>query len=258
MTLIILTSGIDLSVGAAMSLSAVALGLGLESGKPAGLCVLLALLTGSAAGFVNGVFVAKVKVFPLIVTLATLSAFHGLAEGWSHARPISGFPPEMGLTIGGSVGPVVIVCVASVLAMTFLAKTEWGQALYAMGTNELATRFSGVKVDRIKLLIYTLAGTAAGLAAVFYAARRNTVKADVGQGLELDVVTAVVLGGTSIYGGKGTIVGTLLGVLLVHETRQFVSWHWERDELNLIVIGSLLLLSVVGNRLFSRSQERTQ
>ena len=106
-------------------------------------------------------------------------------------------------------------------------------------------------MDRIKLLLYTLSGSAAGLAAVLFVARRNTAKADIGQSMELDVITAVVLGGTSIFGGRGHIIGTLLGVLLIHETREFVSWRWDRDELNFIVLGVLLILSVLLNSVLS-------
>lgn len=262
MTLIVLTGGIDLSIGAAMSLSAVVLGLGLEAKVPIGACIVMALATGSLAGLLNAVFIAKFKVHPLIVTLATMSAFFGLAEGLSHARAISGFPEAFTSLSSRGFGPVslpgLIVLLAAIGSILALAKSVGGQSLYSIGLNETASRFSGINTDRMKLAIYTLSGTAAGMAAVFYASRRNTAKADIGQGLELDVVTAVVLGGTSIYGGRGGIVGTLLGVLLVHETRQFVSWHWEKDELNLIVIGLVLILSVLANRVFEKGSKRAQ
>jgi rhamnose transport system permease protein len=255
MTLIIITAGIDLSIGASMSLAAVVLGLAFEAGMSPWLCAILALAAGATAGLLNGVFVAYVKVHPLIVTLATMSAYYGIAEGVSHARPISGFPESFTSTVAGSIGglPVaaLVFAVAAVIAWVFLAKTPAGQSLYAIGLNETATRFTGIAVDRIKLWIYTVSGSAAAIAAMLFVARRNTAKADIGQGMELDVITAVVLGGTSIYGGRGRIAGTLLGVLLIHETRQFVSWHWERDELNLIVVGSLLVVAVLANALFA-------
>jgi rhamnose transport system permease protein len=116
-----------------------------------------------------------------------------------------------------------------------------------MGHNETASRYSGLPVERIKLLIYSLSGAMAGLAAVLFVARRNTAKADIGAGMELDVITAVVLGGTSIFGGRGRIVGTLLGVLLIHETREFVSWRWNNDELIFVVVGVLLIAAVLIN-----------
>jgi rhamnose transport system permease protein len=258
MTLIIITAGIDLSVGASMSLAAVVLGLAFEAGMPPWLCAILALAAGAAAGLLNGVFVAYVRVHPLIVTLATMSAYYGIAEGVSHARPISGFPVGFTSVAAGSISglpvPGLVFALAAIVAAVFLAQTPSGQALYAIGLNETATRFTGIAVDRIKLWLYTSSGFAAAMAAVLFVARRNTAKADIGQGMELDVITAVVLGGTSIYGGRGRIVGTLLGVLLIHETRQFVSWHWERDELNLIVVGSLLVVAVLINALLSHKR----
>ena len=128
-----------------------------------------------------------------------------------------------------------------------LAWSVAGRAMYAMGHNEKASRYSGLPVDGLKMLIYSLSGAMAGLAAVLFVARRNTAKADVGTGMELDVITAVVLGGTSIFGGRGRIAGTVLGVLLIHETREFVSWRWNNDELILVVVGALLILAVLIN-----------
>jgi rhamnose transport system permease protein len=204
-----------------------------------------------AAGALNGVFVAKVRVHPLIVTLATLSAYRGIAEGISLGRPISGFPDNFAWIGQGSVGglpiPGVIFAVAVVAFGVLLARSVVGRALYAMGHNETASRYSGLPVERIKLLIYSLSGAMAGLAAVLFVARRNTAKADIGAGMELDVITAVVLGGTSIFGGRGRIVGTLLGVLLIHETREFVSWRWNNDELIFVVVGVLLIAAVLIN-----------
>ena len=251
MTLVVLTGGIDLSVGASMSLAAVAFGLAHERGWPLPLCAAVAVATGAACGLLNGAFVTKVRIHPLIVTLATMAAFFGLAEGLSRARPISGFPEQLSNTLDATVATIIVV-LAAIAAAVFTKRTVWGQALYAIGTNEKAARFSGIAVDKIKATAYVLAGSAAGTAAVMYAARRNTVKADVGQGLELEVITAVVLGGAAITGGRGTVFGTVLGLVLLHELRQFVGWHWERDELNLVVVGSVLILAVLANSLLNR------
>jgi rhamnose transport system permease protein len=250
MTFIIITAGIDLSVGSTMALCAVVLGLTYERGVSPWIGAGLALMTGIVAGALNGWFVAKVRVHPLIVTLATLAAYRGVAEGISLARPISGFPAGFTNTLSAPV-PCVLFVGAAFVAAVVLAKTPFGRSLYAIGYNETATRFSGIAVDRIKLLLYTLSGAAAAVAAVLYVARRNTAKADIGLGIELDVITAVVLGGTSIFGGRGNIVGTLLGILLIHETREFVGWRWHKDELNFIVIGIVLILSVLLNRILT-------
>ena len=254
-TLIILTAGIDLSVGSTMALCAVVFGLTFHAGLPLGLDATLSLLVGAAAGLLNGVFVAYVRVHPLIVTLATLAAYRGIAEGISLGRPFSGFPPGFAVLGQGSVAgiPIPGLIFVLLLAVTALAlrATPLGLSLSAIGYNETAARYSAIAVTRIKLWLYMASGLAAGMAALLFVARRNTAKADIAQGMELDVITAVVLGGTSIFGGRGSLLGTLLGVLLIHETREFVSWQWSRDELNLIVVGSLLLLSVLADSLLS-------
>ncbi len=249
MTLLIVSGGIDLSVGSTMALCAVVLGMAFTASVPIYAGALLALLTGLACGLLNGVFVARVRVHPLLVTLATLAAFRGVAEGISRARPVSGFPAGFATLLGGGSAGALCFVVAVVFAAVVLSRTTLGLTIRAMGFNETAARFSGLPVARVKMLLYALSGVAAGVAAVLFVARRNTAKADIGQGIELDVIAMVVLGGTSIFGGRGSVWGTLLGVLLIHETREFVSWHWNRDELNLIVLGTLLIVSVLLNRL---------
>ncbi len=256
MTLIIIAGGIDLSVGSTMALSAVTLGLLYKGGAPVWLAAPAALLVGSGAGALNGLFIARFKVHPLIVTLATLAAYRGLAEGISLGRPVSGFP-EAFLHLGGGAAAGVpipaIIFVAAALAVWLLAsRTVQGLWVYAIGGSPTASRYSGIPVVRTQFFLYTLSGAAAGLAGVIFAARRNTAKADVGTGIELEVITAVVLGGTSIFGGRGTILGTILGVALIHELRELVSWHWQRDELILIVVGGILIGSVLLNNLASR------
>lgn len=255
MTLVVLTAGIDLSVGATMSLAAVAFGLAYERGQSMGACAAVALAVGALCGLANGAVVTRMRVHPLIVTLGTLAAFYGLAEGISQARPVSGF--MNGFEPSPSL-PAVAVLVMSVAVAVFLAKTVAGRSIYAIGLNERAARFSGLRVDRIKLALYAFCGLMSAMAAVFYALRRNTVKADVGLGMELDAITAVVLGGTVITGGRGGIVGTLLGLLLLHEVQQFVTWHWEREELNLIVVGSVLIAAVLLNSLLARAPKSSK
>jgi len=254
MTLIIITAGIDLSVGSTMALSAVVLGIAYTHHLPLAVGCGLAVITGVACGLVNGVFIAYVNVHPLIVTLATLSAFRGVAEGISEGAPVSGFPPSFQALAGDVAGvpiPGLIFLALAIATFVFLAKTPRGRTLYAIGYNETAVRFSGLPVARIKLLLYTFAGLVAGVATVLYVALRNTAKADIGSGMELDVITAVVLGGTSIFGGRGNIPGTLLGILLIHETKKFVSWHWGDEDLIGLVLGALLVLSVLLNTLLS-------
>jgi rhamnose transport system permease protein len=260
MTLILITGGIDLSVGSIMALSAVVFGLTFEKNGNTGLAALLALLAGTAAGALNGVFVARVKVHPLLVTLATLAAYRGVAEGISTGRPISGFPDaftQLGKGVVGGINPAgLLFLLGAAIAWFYLARMTGGLFTYALGHNETASRLSNIPTDRIKFWLYTLSGTVAALAAVLFVARRNTAKADVGSGIELDVIAMVVLGGTSVFGGRGTIIGTILGILLIHETREFVSWQYSRDELNLIVLGALLILSVLMQRVLAGRSSR--
>jgi rhamnose transport system permease protein len=254
MTLIIITSGIDLSVGSTMALSAVVMGVTSRAGVPMSAACGLALLTALAGGLLNGIFAAIVRVHPLLVTLATLSAYRGLAEGISHGRSITHFPDWFARLSGDVAGfPIggFLFILAAIYTAIVLNKTPFGRAVYGMGYNETACRLSGLPTRRIKVILYTLAGLTAGVAAIIYSSRNNTTNADIGTGYELDVITAVVLGGTSIFGGRGRIIGAVLGLLLIHETRQFVSWHWHFDTVIGLVIGLLLIVSVLLNTLLT-------
>ena len=256
LTLIIITGGIDLSVGAIMSLSAVTMGLAWQAGLGVWPAVGLTLAVGLTAGALNGAFVVFLGVHPLIVTLGTMSAYRGIAEGLIGAEPVSGFPLEfLALSeplVAGLPPAGVLFVVLAVAAGVLLGRTAAGRELRAIGYNETAARFSGVAVARTKLLLYTASGLVAASAAVLFVARRDTAKADVGAGLELTAITAVVLGGTSIFGGRGRIGGTVLGVLLLHEVRSLVAWRWNRDELTFIIVGALLILSVLVHSVLTR------
>jgi rhamnose transport system permease protein len=260
MTLIMISGGIDLSIGSIMALAAVVLGLLFEAGAPMWVAAGAAVAAGGAAGAVNGVFVAFVRVHPLIVTLASLALYRGLAEGISQGRPISGFSAgylRLGNALVSGVPVSVLLVLAAAGATALLkARTVDGFRIQAIGDNERAARYAGIPVDRVKCALYTMSGVAGGIAAVLFVARRNTAKADLGLGIELEVITAVVLGGTSITGGRGSVLGTILGVALIHEVREFVSWHWEQDELILMVIGGILIGSVLLNTLASKGRPR--
>lgn len=256
MTLIIITAGIDLSVGSAMGMCAVAFGYCHDlTGSVAVSCV-ACLLAGALGGMLNGALISRLKVHPLIVTLATYAAFRGIAEGASQGAVFSRFGDSFSsLGRGMWFGAPIAAYIFGVLAVgfaVFLAKTPTGRYLYAIGHNETAARFSGIPVDRIKFWLYTTSGLLAGLATLIYVSRFDTAKADAGTGLELDVITAVVIGGTSIFGGRGNIAGTVLGLLLIHETKQFVGRYWRIDELKGLLVGVLLILSILVYRALSR------
>lgn len=251
-TFIIIAGGIDLSIGATMAVAAVVLGAAFERGASTSVAIALALAAGATAGALNALVIVTARVHPLVVTLASMSAYRGLAEGLSRGRSVSGFPESfswlgqgslMQLPVAGLVAGLVFVGGAVTLARGTL-----GRRVRAIGCGEVAARYSGLAVDRITSLLYVGSGVAAALAAVLFVARRNTAKADIGWGIELDVITAVMLGGASVRGGAGSLSGTLLGVLLLHELREFVSWRWQNDELILILTGALLIAAMMVRR----------
>jgi rhamnose transport system permease protein len=252
--LVILSGGIDLSVGSILALSGVTLGLLFERGVSPWLSSLAAIAIGGVAGSLNGWFIAKYRVHPLIITLASMAAFRGIAEGISLARPISGYPDSfqnlsqdklLGIPYPGW----IFLSLALVVGFA-VQRLRVGRWIRAIGNQEQASRYSGIPVDRIKLGLYTLSGILCGLAAVILVSRNNTAKADMGTGMELEAITAIVLGGVAIEGGKGKLLGVVLGLALIHETREFVSWHWKQSELNLMVMGGLLIGTLLLERLF--------
>jgi rhamnose transport system permease protein len=250
MTFIIIIGGIDLSVGSIMGLCAIVLGVAWQNlGLPLEAAIALALLTGALAGAINGWFITRVGVPPLIMTLATLALYRGLAEGISQARSVRGYP-EWFFRLGqgevlGVPTQLWILLVAIVVSALVLAYTAFGRSLYAIGHNELAARFSGIPVDRYKLLIYTFSGLMAGLAGYIFVSRVSTTRSDMGTGLELDVIAAVVLGGTSIFGGTGTIMGTVLGVVLIQLLKNGLALTGVKGDATIVVIGAVLILSIL-------------
>lgn len=253
MTLIIISAGIDLSVGAAMGMCAVAFGTCHAYTGSLALSCLACGVTGFLGGALNGMLVARLNVHPLIVTLATYAGFRGIAEGVSQGASYSRFGEAFALLARGSwLGipvPAYVFAVLAVASGLVLAKTPTGRFIYAIGHNETVARFSGIRVDRIKFWLYAMSGLLAGLATLIFIARFNTAKADAGTGIELDVITAVVIGGTSIFGGRGNIIGTVLGLALIHETQLFVARYWRMDELKSVLVGALLVLSILVYRL---------
>ena len=250
MTFIIITGGIDLSVGSIMGLCAIVLGVAWQNlGLPLEAAIAVALITGAAAGAVNGWFITRIGVPPLIMTLATLALYRGLAEGISQARSVRGYPEWFfRLGQGGILGvptQLWILLVAIVICAVVLAYTRFGRSLYALGHNQLAARFSGIPVDRYKVAIYTFSGLMAGLAGYIFVSRVSTTRSDMGTGLELDVIAAVVLGGTSIFGGTGTIMGTVLGLILIQLLKNGLALTGVKGDATIVVIGSVLILSIL-------------
>jgi rhamnose transport system permease protein len=218
-------------------------------GLPLPLAMALAFAVGTFAGFVNGWFITRVRVPPLIMTLATLAFYRGLAEGISQARSVRGYPDwffQLGQgEVLGVPSQLWILVVAVVVVAVLLARTPFGRSLYAIGHNETGARFSGIPVDRYKLLIYTFSGAMAGLAGLIFVSRVSTTRSDMGTGLELDVIAAVVLGGTSIFGGTGTILGTMLGVVMIQLLKNGLALTGVKGDATIVVIGTVLILSIL-------------
>jgi len=253
MTLIIITGGIDLSVGSIFGLSAVVLGfLWQDAGWALEVAIVASLVVGLMCGFLNGIFIVRLGVPPLIMTLATLALFRGMALGVSEARSARGFPEWFtdGIGRGDFLGlplQVWIIGIAVVVTGVVLARTTFGRSLYAMGNNELAARFAGIPVQRYKLVIYVYSGFMASLAAILFTARVTTTRSDMGTGYELDVIAAVVLGGTSIFGGLGTIWGTVLGLILIQVLKNGLLLAGVRGDATSVLIGIVLILAILIN-----------
>jgi len=257
MTYIIITGGIDLSVGSIAGLSAIVLGYSWHNiGLPLEAAIVTALLTSAVAGFLNGLLITRIGVPPLIMTLATLTFYRGLAEGIARARSVRDYPDWFyGLGQGDLFGipsQLYLLVIATIISGIILARTTFGRSLYAIGNNELAARFSGIPVNRAKLIIYTFSGLMAGLAGYILVSRVTTTRSDMGSGWELDAIAAVVLGGTSITGGTGSITGTAIGLVLIQLLKNGMALTGVTGDATIVVIGSVLILSTLLNLVIQR------
>ena len=261
MTYIIITGGIDLSVGSILGLTAIVLGwTWQELGFPLELAIITGILSGTVAGFVNGLFIVRVGVPPLIMTLATLALYRGLAEGISEARSARGYP-EWFFQLGqgeflGIPTQLWLLIIAVIISAIVLARTRLGRALYAIGNNETGARFSGLTVNRYLLFIYTFSGFMSAVAGYIFVSRVSTTRSDMGTGIELDVIAAVVVGGTSIFGGTGSVPGTIIGVVLIQLLKNGLVLTGVTSDATIVVIGSVLIFAIlVNNFIQSRRDE---
>jgi rhamnose transport system substrate-binding protein len=262
LTPIIVTGGIDLSVGSMMGLAAVVFGALWQAGVALPAAIALTLLLGVVGGALNAVLITRLKFPPLIVTLGTLSLFRGIAEGATGGiQHYSGFP-ESFLRLGqGYVGGVVptqlfIFVAAAIAAAWWLHRTSAGRALYAIGHSAEGARYAGIPVTRRLSAVYVLSGFAASLAAVIYVAHLGQAKSDAGTGYELMAITAVVLGGASIFGGRGTILGTVLGLFSIVLLQNGLRLTGQPAELSGILTGMLLVATIMVDLLSRRAKTR--
>ncbi len=261
LTPVIISGGIDLSVGSMMGLAAVVMGgLWRDAGMPIAVAAAIAVLVGALGGSLNVLMIARLKFPPLIVTLGTFSLFRGIAEGLtSGIENYSGFSNEF-LFLGqghlfGVIPTQLLVLIAAIAAFGWmLHRATFGRALYAIGHSAEGARYAGIRVERHLAIIYVLSGVAASVAAIIYVAHLGQAKSDAGTGYELMAITAVVLGGASIFGGRGTILGTALGLFAIVILQNGLRLSGQPSELAGILMGVLLIGTILLDRLSKRSQ----
>ena len=259
LTPVLITGGIDLSVGSMMGLAAVMFGVANRDwGLPIPIAAIVSLITGAAGGGLNAVLIARLGIPPLIVTLGTFSLFRGIAEGITHAAVnYTGFPPTF-LALGqgylwGAIPaqlPIFLLIIAGYVVL--LHRSVIGRALYAIGFTQAGARYAGIPVARRLGLVYVLSGVISSLAAIVYVAHLGQARSDAGNGYELDAITAVVLGGTSVFGGRGTILGSVLGLFVISVLRNGLRLAALPSELAGVLTGALLLATIAIDRLRNR------
>lgn len=268
MTMVILTGGIDLSVGSILAFSG-AVGAGLlrngislqGSDTFIGFtflgCVIAALLVGGLLGFFNGLMITRFKVPPFVATLAMLTIARGLTMLYTNGHPITGLGSEFTfLGTGWFLGVPMPVWVALIIIVVFIfliRKSKTGRYIYAIGGNERATMLSGININKVKITVYTLTGVLCAVAGLLVTARLDSAQPNAGTGYELDSIAAVVIGGTSLSGGKGTIVGTIIGALIIGVLNNGlvllnVSPFWQQ-----VIKGLVILLAVILDRMNVKS-----
>ncbi len=252
MVFVIITAGIDLSVASMLALTASFMGWLFNMGWNIWIAAGLALLLGAAAGAFNGFLISRVKLPPLVVTLGTFAFYRGMAYVLLGDEAARGYPSAFtfigqGRVFGDWKVPfgLLLFAVLAVIFGLLLHRTPFGRMTYAIGNNETAARYSGVPVARIKMTIYTLSGVMAALAGIVLAARFGSTRPDIGLGLELDVITATVLGGVSINGGSGTMVGAVLSLILIWQLRFGMGLVNVPGQVQGVVVGMLLILSIL-------------
>lgn len=250
----IITTGIDLSVGSVMGLSGLATAMLLARGVNVPVAVLGGLLTGLIAGLLNGLMITKGKLPPFIATLGTLLMARGLCYGLTGGWPVRDLPQsfrnlgqyDVPIAGMGVPLPLIFLLVIGVIMSTFLGRTVWGYRIYALGGNETATALSGINTNRVKLMVYSLGGFLTAIGGVLMTARLGVAAPTAANGYELDVIAAAVVGGTSMKGGEGTILGVLIGAAIMQVLRNGlvlmgVSAYWLQAVQGLVIVVAIML-----------------
>ena len=258
MTMVLLTAGIDLSIGSIAGMACVLAASLLLKGMNVWLVVLAVLAISALTGLLNGFFINELQIPPLIVTLAMMTSIRGVAYLITGGLPIFGFKSDILVLGQGYVGfipvPVILMVIVFIIGIVFVQNTRYGRYMYGVGGNEEATRLSGINVKKIKYIVYSISALLAGLAGMVMLARINSGTPKMGQGYEMDVITAVVLGGVSISGGEGRlgfvivgvlIMGVLTNGLILLNVQEYVQW----------VIKGLALIAAVGFDRFTQQRK---
>jgi ribose transport system permease protein len=249
MTFVIITAGIDLSVGSILAFSGVVLASALDAGLPVPVALLIGLAVGILCGFVNGILISYGRLPPFISTLGMMSVARGAALLYTQGRPISGFSESFRFLAAGEIlsipTPVIIMILVYIIAHFLLNRTKLGRYTYAIGGNEEAAILSGINVKYYKTMIYALCGMLSGLAAIILTARLNSAQPIAGIMYELDAIAATVIGGTSLMGGEGRIVGTLIGALIMGVLRNGLNLLGVSSFVQQTVIGAVIIFAVL-------------
>jgi len=252
MTLIIITGEIDLSVASIVGLSSVTLGVLHQGGMPIEGAAVVSLLVGAAAGALNGFLITVVGLPSLAVTIGTLALYRGLAVGLLGTKAVTEFT-EFWTDLAKSKIPgttipsvVVLIVVLAIVFVVLLHFTKFGRGIYAIGLSPETARFSGIRVERTKFILFVIAGLISALAGIYYTLRFSSARGDNAAGLELSVIAAVMIGGVSIFGGRGTLVGPLAGAVLIGVLASALRLANVTSDVINIITGALLVASVVG------------
>ncbi len=257
MTFVILTAGIDLSVGALVALSGVVATSVLKSSLPPALGFAAALcsgvLVGIASGSIAGLFITRFRITPFIVTLALMTIVRGLAFMYTDGRPIWGLPEEFSIVGSKRIlnlpVPSLIMIAVYILSYLVLNKTQFGRYVYAVGGNPEAARLSGIDTNGVIMAVYIICGFLAALSGILLASRMNSGQPNAGLMYELDVIAAVVVGGTSLFGGRGSIAGTFIGAMLIGVLRNGLNLLNVGSYVQMVVLGAVILTAVLFDQL---------
>lgn len=254
--------GIDLSVGSTMAICGLAVGELMLSGVNTPLSILIALILGAAIGFFNGFLIDKIKIAPFIATMATMTITRGVINVVTKGIPQSGLNSENFTVFGqGTIGiipiPVIIALIIFAIAYFLLNWTRFGRYILSIGSNVEAARLVGINISKMKLLVYSLTGLMSALAGILLTARMESAMPDAGEGYELDVIAAAVIGGTSLDGGKASLVGTAVGALLMAVVRNglnllSINTFWHK-----VVMGVIILIAVSIDRISAQRNKKS-